>query len=83
LNLEKKLHQYSKLCEADVCFGIRIRDTGRVFTFSANRSGFWAFLSSKLVCYKQTQDDHYTKIGRALTILSQSKKFGEDLGNGG
>ncbi|CRL22549.1 unnamed protein product [Penicillium camemberti] len=51
LNLEKKLHQYSKLCGADVCLGIRIRDTGRVFTFSADRSGFWAFLSSKLSSY--------------------------------
>lgn len=76
----EKLHQYSKLCKADIYLGIRIRDTGRVFTFSADRSGFWAFLYSKLVCYKQTQDDHYVKIGRALTILSQSKNSERTLG---
>lgn len=49
LNLEKKSYEYSELCGADVCLGIRIRDSGNVYIFSADQSGFWAFLGRKLV----------------------------------
>jgi hypothetical protein len=48
-SLMKKSFEYSKMCGADVCLGIRIRDTGRVYIFSADASGFWAFVGSKLV----------------------------------
>jgi hypothetical protein len=48
-SLMKKTFEYSKMCGADVCLGIRIRDTGRVHIFSADASGFWAFVGSKLV----------------------------------
>lgn len=27
----KKAHEYSKLCSADVCVGIRLRDSGQVY----------------------------------------------------
>jgi hypothetical protein len=44
-----KSFEYSKMCAADVCLGIRIRDTGRVYIFSADASGVRAFVGSKLV----------------------------------
>ncbi|CAG8109306.1 unnamed protein product [Penicillium nalgiovense] len=47
--LEKKALEYSEMCGADVCLGIRIRQSGKVFIFSADASGFWSFLSSQLV----------------------------------
>lgn len=39
-NLMKKAYEYSKMCDADVCSGIRHRETGQVFLLSADRSGF-------------------------------------------
>ena len=47
----KKAYEYSKMCDADVCVGIRMRETGQVHIASADTSGFWAFLTSELVCY--------------------------------
>jgi hypothetical protein len=49
ISLMKKASEYSKMCGADVCLGIRIRDTGRVYMFSADASGFWGFVGSQLV----------------------------------
>jgi myosin heavy subunit len=50
-NLMKKAREYSKLCEADVCVGIRLRETGQVFfILSADVSGFGGFLGLQLVC---------------------------------
>ncbi|CAG7957479.1 unnamed protein product [Penicillium salamii] len=49
-SLMKRASEYSKMCDADVCVGIRLRETGQVFILSADTSGFWAFLSSQLVC---------------------------------
>ncbi|CAG8280327.1 unnamed protein product [Penicillium salamii] len=42
--------EYSKMCDADVCVGIRLRETGQVFILSADTLGFWAFFTSQLVC---------------------------------
>jgi hypothetical protein len=47
--LMKKASEYSKMCGADVCLGIQIRDTGRVYMFSADALGFWGFVGSQLV----------------------------------
>jgi hypothetical protein len=52
-SLMKKASEYSKMCGADVCLGIRIRDTGRVYMFSADASGFWEFVGSQLVSLPQ------------------------------
>lgn len=52
LSLMKKAAEYSKMCDADVCVGIRLRETGQVFILSADASGFWAFLGSQLVCFQ-------------------------------
>jgi hypothetical protein len=49
-SLENKSHEFSQLCGADFCLVIRIRDSGQVFIFSADQSGFWSFLRSQLVC---------------------------------
>ncbi|CAG7956560.1 unnamed protein product [Penicillium salamii] len=49
-SLMKKASEYSKMCDADLCVGIRFRETGQVFILSADTSGFWAFLSSQLAC---------------------------------
>ncbi|CAG8079185.1 unnamed protein product [Penicillium nalgiovense] len=51
-SLMKKAAEYSKMCDADVCVGIRLRETGQVFLLSADASGFWAFLGSQLVCFQ-------------------------------
>ncbi|KAJ5131878.1 hypothetical protein N7448_006036 [Penicillium atrosanguineum] len=53
-NLMKKAREYSKLCEADVCVGIRLRETGQVFILLADASGFWGFLRSQLGSYYPT-----------------------------
>jgi hypothetical protein len=45
----KKAYEYSKMCGADVCLGIRLRDSGRVFTFMADDSGFWSKFDASLV----------------------------------
>jgi hypothetical protein len=45
----KKAYEYSKMCGADVCLGIRLRDSGRVFTFLADDSGFWSKFDASLV----------------------------------
>jgi hypothetical protein len=37
------------MCGADVCLGIRVRDGGQAYIISADASGFWAFVGSKLV----------------------------------
>ncbi|CAG8013624.1 unnamed protein product [Penicillium salamii] len=39
-NLMKKAYEYSEICEADVCLGIRLRETDQVFILSADASGF-------------------------------------------
>ncbi|KAJ5940158.1 hypothetical protein N7516_000326 [Penicillium verrucosum] len=64
--LEKK----AKMCGADVCLGIRIRQSGKVFIFSADASGFWSFLSSQLV---GMGDYKFSDSFRALTIQGQLK----------
>jgi hypothetical protein len=51
IGLMKKASEYSKICGADVCLGIRIRDTGRVYILSADASGFWGFVGSQLVSF--------------------------------
>jgi hypothetical protein len=48
-SLMKKAYEYSKMCGADVCLGIRLRDSGRVFTFMADASGFWSKFDTSLV----------------------------------
>ncbi|KXL49170.1 hypothetical protein M433DRAFT_141688 [Acidomyces richmondensis BFW] len=52
--LMTKACEFSKMCDADVCLGIRLRETGQVYFFSADASGFWAFLSSQLNSYYPT-----------------------------
>jgi hypothetical protein len=49
-NMMKKASEYSKMCDADVCVGIRMRETGQIHILSADTSGFWAFLRLQLVC---------------------------------
>ncbi|KAJ5938511.1 hypothetical protein N7466_001645 [Penicillium verhagenii] len=49
--LMKKASEYSKICDADVCVGIRLHETGKVFILSADSTGFWEFVKSKLDSY--------------------------------
>ncbi|KAJ5131480.1 uncharacterized protein N7515_007519 [Penicillium bovifimosum] len=53
-NMLKKASEYSKMCDADVCVGIRMRETGQVHILSADSSGFWAFLTSQLSSHYPT-----------------------------
>jgi hypothetical protein len=47
----KKAYEYSELCDADVCVGIRLRESGHVFTFLSDPTGFWSKLDSLLETY--------------------------------
>ncbi|KAJ6004604.1 hypothetical protein N7540_012973 [Penicillium herquei] len=47
-SMMKKALEYSRICSADVCLGIRMRETGRVHILSADSSGFWNFLAVHL-----------------------------------
>lgn len=49
LNLMKKACEYSKMFDADVCVGIRLRETGEVLFLSADPLGFWDSFRSQLV----------------------------------
>ncbi|PYH67103.1 uncharacterized protein BO88DRAFT_445142 [Aspergillus vadensis CBS 113365] len=51
-SLLRKAYEYSKLCDADVCLGIRIRESGQVTTFLSDSTGFWSDLSSQLVRFQ-------------------------------
>ncbi|KAL2840809.1 hypothetical protein BJY01DRAFT_218182 [Aspergillus pseudoustus] len=55
-SLIKKSFEYSTMCDADVCLGIRIRESGRVYIFSADTTGFWAFVGAQLDSYYPTPD---------------------------
>jgi hypothetical protein len=46
----KKACEYSKMCDADVCLGIRLRGTGQIFWLSADTAGFWISIRSQVVC---------------------------------
>ncbi|OJZ80013.1 hypothetical protein ASPFODRAFT_469175 [Aspergillus luchuensis CBS 106.47] len=50
-SLLRKAYEYSKLCDADVCLGIRTRESGQVTTFLSDSTGFWSDLSSQLEIY--------------------------------
>ncbi|GCB25823.1 hypothetical protein AAWM_08708 [Aspergillus awamori] len=50
-NLIRKAYEYSKLCDADVCLGIRIRESGQFTTFLSDSAGFWSGLPSQLEIY--------------------------------
>lgn len=67
-NLMKKAREYSKLCEADVCVGIRLRETGQVFILSADVSGFWGFLRSQLV--RSRHESHDQRLNFLGLLLS-------------
>ena len=75
MTLENKLQQYSEMCGADVCLGIRIRESGLVFIFSADSSGFWSFLRSQLVCALESlRGFKFPDSSRAPTIQNQLKE---------
>jgi hypothetical protein len=49
-SLMKEACEFSKIHDAVVCLGIRLRETGQVFIFfSADASGFWSFPGTQLV----------------------------------
>ncbi|KAJ5646728.1 hypothetical protein N7490_003100 [Penicillium lividum] len=52
--LMKKASEYSNMCDADVCVGIRFRETGQVYVLTVDKSGVWAFLASHLSAYYPT-----------------------------
>lgn len=51
MGLIKKAYEYSELCDADVCLGIRLRGSGHVFTFLSDPAGFWSKFDSLLATY--------------------------------
>jgi hypothetical protein len=61
------------MCGADVCLGIRIRETGRVHIFSADSSGFWAFVGVQLVYLPRRTAVPEADLSRNLIIQLQVK----------
>jgi hypothetical protein len=51
----KKAYAYSELCDAEVYVGIRLRESGHVFTFLSDPIGFWSKLDSLLVRYMRAR----------------------------
>ena len=52
--LMAKACEYSKMCDVDVCLGIRLCETGQVYIFFGRCLVFWALLGFQLVrhqCY--------------------------------
>lgn len=47
--LMKKAFEVSRSCEADVFFGVRMKNSGHIYTFCADSTGIWSFISSQLV----------------------------------
>jgi hypothetical protein len=78
----KKSFEYSKMCGADVCLGIRIRDTGRVYILTADASGFWAFVGSTLV-YSHMHIRPKVNSFRTAIIHPPSQVTDRDFGNSG
>jgi hypothetical protein len=75
MTLENKSQEYSEMCGADVYLGIRIRESGQVFIFSAGSSGFWSFLRSQLVSPLETlRGFRFPDSSRAPSIQNQSKE---------
>ncbi|CAG8221927.1 unnamed protein product [Penicillium nalgiovense] len=77
-SLMKKAAEYSKMCDADVCVGIHLRETGQVFILSADASGFWAFLGSQLVCF-QVSDGKSTNLSKNSYYPAPKLVTGQDL----
>ncbi|KAF5856132.1 hypothetical protein ETB97_007836 [Aspergillus alliaceus] len=49
--LMKKASEYSRMCDADVFVGIRLRESGRLYTLLAETSEFWSSFVSQLDSY--------------------------------
>lgn len=65
-SLIKKASEYSKMCGADVCLGICIRDTGRVYMFPRMLWGFRNSLGHSCSYYptpSQITDKDISKLG--------------------
>ncbi|PWY70788.1 hypothetical protein BO83DRAFT_315539 [Aspergillus eucalypticola CBS 122712] len=48
----RNAYEYSTLCDAEVCLGIRIPESGQVTAFLPDSTGFWSGLSSRLVGFQ-------------------------------
>ncbi|PKX93566.1 uncharacterized protein P174DRAFT_353692, partial [Aspergillus novofumigatus IBT 16806] len=51
IGLMKKAYEYSELCNADICVGIRLREFSHIFTFLSDPTRFWSTLDSLLATY--------------------------------
>jgi hypothetical protein len=78
-NLIRKAYEFSTLCDADICLGIRIRENGRVFTFCADTSGIWSAFTSNLVFTSAGCSASKVNPDRAHTILSPSTRRRQTL----
>ncbi|KAH1414643.1 hypothetical protein KXX05_000439, partial [Aspergillus fumigatus] len=72
LGLMKKASEYSELCDAEVCVGIRFRESGRVFTFVSDPNGFWSKLDSLLEAYYPPPVRETGKIFRSRSRILDS-----------
>lgn len=78
MGLIKKAYEYSELCDADVCLGIRLRGSGHVFTFLSDPAGFWSKFDSLLVRNMRARLSlHTNKEARQRTTHRQFAKQGK------
>ncbi|PYH89776.1 hypothetical protein BO71DRAFT_99921 [Aspergillus ellipticus CBS 707.79] len=62
------------MCDADICLCIRIKENGRIYTFSADPSGFWAFIKSHFVRFQYIHWLYRVDTSRIHTIQPRITK---------
>jgi hypothetical protein len=75
----KKAFEYSELCDAEVCVGIRFRESGRVFTFVSDPNGFWSKLDSLLVSMRAVSCLYTLTMMQGDILPSTGSRNREDL----
>lgn len=71
--LIKKAYEMSAFFNADVCLGIKLRDTGKIMTFCADKTGVWSSFITYLV-FHLTSSMLKANSNRIRAILYRTKK---------
>lgn len=67
--LIKKAYEMSAFCNADVCLGIKLRDTGKIMTFCADKTGVWSSFVRYLVFHHPISSMPKANSNRIRAIL--------------
>jgi hypothetical protein len=61
----------SALCNTDVCLSIKLRDTGWIMTFCADKIGIWSLFVTYLVCHPISSISNLISIGLMLSFAGE------------